>query len=255
MSRRSLWPREHGAYFQLAIPLAVALAVHAPSIASAAWAAASCLAFLAHEPLLVTIGRRGPRLQSAEGSRARLRLAVLGGGAIALGIVAVVLAPTPAIAVAALSLVPVAAVIALAWRRAEHTLLGEVIAAIALTGAGAPVLVASRAAPPRALAIWLGWAAGFAASVVAVHRVMARHKRPASSVDRALAAGLIALAALCIATAARSPASLLAAPLVSFAALLVIAPPPASRLRAVGIAIASAGAASGLLVWLSGSLA
>jgi hypothetical protein len=145
----------------------------------------------------------------------------------------------------------VGAVLALAWRRREHTLLGELVAAVALTGASAPVLVASGAAPASALVHWAGWALGFGASVVAIHRVIARHKRPVSSIDVAIAVALVAAAAVCIATAPRSPSSLIAAPLVSIAALLAIAPPSASRMRAVGIAIAVIAAASGAFALLA----
>jgi hypothetical protein len=246
-SSRALWPREHGAYFQLAIPLAAALAARAPSLPAVAWAAASCLAFLAHEPLLVMIGHRGRRRQRSDGSRARLRLAVLGAAAAVLGAVALALVRPAAISVLAVSLVPVAAVVALAWRRDERTVIGELVAAIALTGASAPVVVASGGTAATAFAIWLGWAVGFGAGVIAVHRVMARHKHPATSADRALAAVLVAMATACAVMATRSPAPLIAAPLVSIAALLVIAPPSASRLRAIGIAIAVTAATSALL--------
>ncbi|TMQ05682.1 MAG: hypothetical protein E6J90_48270 [Deltaproteobacteria bacterium] len=248
LPRRSLWPREHGAYFQLAIPLVVALAWRAPRIAGLAWAAAACLAFLAHEPLLVMLGHRGARMRSSEAGRARNHLTVLGGGAVALGGAALVLLPPAARSLAALSLAPVAAVVALAWRRSEHTLVGELVAAAALTGAVAPVLAADGAAPGAAAAIWLGWAVGFGASVVAVHRVIARHKRAASWLDMALAVGLAAVAGACLATAARSVASLVAAPLVTTAAVLVVFPPPASRLRAVGVAIAASAGAAGVLL-------
>lgn len=251
MARRSLWPREHGAYFQLGIPLVAALGLRAPAVAGVGWAAAACLAFLAHEPLLVMLGHRGSRMRSAEGGRARNSLIVLGGGAVILGAAAFALAPPAMRWVAALSLVPVAAVGALAWCHAEHTLAGELVAATALTGVAAPVLVAGGAAPAAAVTVWLGWALGFAASVAAVHRVMARHKRPASGIDVALAIGLVAVAAGGIATATRSPASLIAAPLVTIAALLVLAPPSASRLRAVGVAIAAAAGVACLLVLLA----
>src|SRR5262249_33200330 len=127
---------------------------------------------------------------------------------------------------------------------------GELIAATALTGAAGPALTASGAAPGAAFAIWLGWAAGFGANVIAVHRVMARHKRAASRIDIVLAVGLTALGAITLATVMWSPAARLAAPLVSLAAVLVIAPPSASRLRAVGIAIATAAGAAALLAVL-----
>jgi hypothetical protein len=247
MSRRALLPREHGAYFQLAIPLAAALAMRPPRMAAIAWALAACLAFLAHEPLLVLLGHRGRRMRSAEAGRARRALAVRGGGAIALGAAALVLG-SPALRVAAAAcLAPAAVVVALAWRRREHSLFGELIAAVALTGAAVPVVADGGGGPSVALAIWLGWATGFAAGVIAVHRVIARHKRGGARIDVVLAIGLVALAALSVATVAWFSGSRPAAPLVSLAAGVVIAPPPASRLRAVGVAIALAAAIAGVL--------
>ncbi|HEY0985744.1 MAG TPA: YwiC-like family protein [Kofleriaceae bacterium] len=251
MTRRSLWPREHGAYFQLAIPLLAALVMRTPSGAAIGLAAAACLALLAHEPLLVVLGLRGRRMQRDTGSRARRRAAMLGGGAGLVGVAALAVAPRATLLVAALLLVPVAGVLALAWRRREHTLLGELGAAVALTGASAPVLVASGAAPASALVHWAGWALGFGASVVAVHRVIACHKRSIAPIDVAIAVALIAAAVVCDATAARSLSSMIAAPLVSIAALLAIALPSASRMRAIGIAIAVSAAASGVLVLLA----
>jgi hypothetical protein len=244
VARRSLWPREHGAYFQLAIPLVAALAAQVPVAAAVALATAAWLAFLAHEPLLVVLGHRGARLRVAAGSRARVHVATLGGAAVAIGAVALALAPPATLRVAALALVPAAAVIALAWHRREHTLIGELIAAVALTGAAAPVAVAAGTAPVTALAVWSGWALGFGASVIAVHRVMARHKRAATLIDRALAIGLTAATLVCLALSTRSATARIAAPLVTISVLLVIAPPSAARLRTVGVAIAVTAAVS-----------
>lgn len=241
---RSLWPREHGAYFQLAIPIIAALAAQRPTAAAVALAAAAGLAFLAHEPLLVVLGHRGARQRSATGSRARVYLAALGGSALAAGAAALVLSPPITLRVAALVAVPAAAALALAWHRRQQTLIGEMIATVALTGAAAPVAVASGAAPIAAIAAWSGWAVGFGAGVIAVHRVMARHKRAATAIDRVLGLGLAAVTAACVALAARSTTALIALPLVATSALLVIAPPAATRLRAIGVAIAVAAAGS-----------
>jgi hypothetical protein len=56
-----LMPREHGAYFMLAMPLASALMGAGPSGGGLAWSAFAAIAFVAHEPLLVLAGRRGAR--------------------------------------------------------------------------------------------------------------------------------------------------------------------------------------------------
>lgn len=240
-------PREHGAYFQLAIPLVAAGFSQAPSIAGVAVMAASGLAFLAHEPLLICMGARGARLRSTEGGRARAWFALLAGGALVLGGIGLVLAPRAALSVAALAVAAGAALIAMATRRIEHTLGGELIAAFALTGASGVVLVASGTAVDVALLRWLGWALGFCATVIAVHRVLARHNRPATAIDRFLAMGLLASSALLLATAGRCSTSAIAAPLVWLATGIVAAPPRATRLRAVGIAITGAATVSAVL--------
>lgn len=247
MARRSLWPREHGAYFQLAIPLVTACCLYRPGVATIALAVGAALAFLANEPLLVVLGHRGARRKATDGARARSRLVVLAVGAVILGAVGLASSPSAAIA-AAIIAVPTAVLLGFAWLRAEHTVPGEIVAAIALTGASAPVVVASGAALSLALHVWLGWAVGFGAMVIAVHRVIARHKRSASRLDHALAVALIGLLAVALAT--RCAALAIAAPLVALAAVLVIAPPPATKLRAIGVASILAAIASSAIVFL-----
>jgi hypothetical protein len=239
--RRSLWPREHGAYFQLAIPLLTALVARAPTPATVLLAIGAACAFLANEPLLVVLGHRGPRRQATDGDRARHRLVVLVAIALALGASGLVLAPRAALA-ASIVAAPAFALLVFAWRCAEHTLAGELTAAVALTGAFVPASVAAGASLGSTLDLWAAWSIGFGASVVAVHRVMARHKRAATGLDGVLAAAMIALL---VVTALAMP---LAIPLVGLAAILVAAPPPATRLRAVGVAIVAAAIVASAIV-------
>src|SRR5205823_6340503 len=56
----ALLPKEHGAYGQLLFPLITAMAVGRPGVAAWSFAAAAVCAFLAHEPLLLLLGQRGP---------------------------------------------------------------------------------------------------------------------------------------------------------------------------------------------------
>jgi len=254
-ARRSLLPREHGAYFQLAIPLLTAGVLHAPTVATCALTAAAALAFLANEPLLVALGHRGPRMLEHDGPRARRRLALLATAALVTGAAGLAAAPRDATIVAVVVAIPVVAVLALAWRRAEHTIVGELIAALALTGASAPVLVAGGTAPGPAVAMWLAWALGFGATVLAVHRVIARHTRPATAIDRVIAAALVAITLACFGLAPRLPALAIPILLVAVAAALVLVPPPATRLRTVGVAIVVAAAGSSTLAWLFGAAA
>ncbi|HEY5937251.1 MAG TPA: YwiC-like family protein, partial [Kofleriaceae bacterium] len=82
---RSLWPREHGAYVQLLVPLLTGLAARVPTIAAVLLAIAACAAFLANEPLLVVLGHRGARMKTRDGDRARARLVLLASIAFACG--------------------------------------------------------------------------------------------------------------------------------------------------------------------------
>src|SRR5262249_5726331 len=88
MSKRSLLPREHGAYAQLLVPLATALALRPPSWSSVLFALAACCAFLANEPLLVALGHRGKRACELDGAHAVRRLAITACGAVVAGVAA-----------------------------------------------------------------------------------------------------------------------------------------------------------------------
>src|SRR5690606_12299296 len=86
--------------------------------------------------------------------------------------------------------------------------------------------------------LWAGWSAGFGCTVIAVHRVIARHKRPASRAD--VVEGLVIAAALvgCAAVALSVPQLATALPLAIVSLVLVFVPPPATRLRTVGYGLA-----------------
>jgi hypothetical protein len=242
MPRRSLLPREHGAYFQLVLPLIAAWCARAPSPAGIALSVASCIAFLAHEPLAIALGGRGARARELDGRRAKLRLGALLPLLVATGAGGLALAPQVlALAVAVTACATL--VVLLAARRSEHSTMGELAAAVALTGASAVVLVAGGVALRAALVWWLGWALGFGSTVVAVRRVIARHKRPAAAIDRVCAVGFAAATAGVL----LAPVAPISVPLTAAATVLVVVPPRASRLRAVGIAIAVIATASGLL--------
>ena len=247
MSHPSLWPREHGAYFQLAIPLLAACARRAPSVAMILLALAAAAAFLAHEPLLVVLGHRGPRRLAQDGRRARRRLMLLVGAAIGLGVAGLAIAPGGTLVAAAIVAGPVGLAIGCGYRRVAHTLAGELVAAVALTGATVVVQVAGGAALGAALETWLGWSLGFGAATLAVHRVLARHKRPASWIDLVCALGMAGGFAVCLWRATPGGAFAIAAPLVGLATAVVAAPPSARRLRAIGLATVAAGAVAGVL--------
>jgi hypothetical protein len=243
----SLWPREHGAYVQLAAPALTALAARTPTVAAASIAIAAGLAFLGNEPLLVALGHRGARRRQTDGPRAVRRLVLAAITAAVAATIGLVLAPHATLPVAAITALPAAILVGVAWRRAEHSLGGELIAAIALPGAAAPIGVAVGLPPRIALAAWAAWAIGYACTVIAVHRVIARHRRPPTRIDAIAAA---TLAAITIASAAISTVVAVAGlvvPLAAISTALALRPPAATHLRRVGVTLAVASVGVGAI--------
>ncbi len=244
MTMRSLWPREHGAYAQLGGPLLASLFAAAPTVPALALAAAACLAFLANEPLLVVLGHRGPRIRAALGPAARRRLAITAGGAVVAAAVGLALGPPLVLAMAAIAAVPVCAMIALAWTKSMHSVYGELVAAVALPGAAAPVAVAVGASWPAAAVMWLAWSLGYAAAVIAVHEILRRQRR------RVPGALLVVVASVLAWSTSLVPALGAALPLVGVSAAVCVRLPSARRVRAIGVALACASAASVVLALL-----
>lgn len=225
---RSLWPREHGAYIQLVVPLVTSL------IATWSWAGAAIglgavLAFLASEPLRVAVGGRGARRQALDGRRARSRLAVFGTLAVIAGGLGLVFAPKAAVGLSVL-LVPLIGFVIVASHVGQiQTALGESLAAVVLTGAGAPVGIAGGMDLRHALVIWLGWSLAYAATVLAVHRVLARRRR---SRVNGIAFGFVAV--MLVGWVVVFPSAWFALPVAIAATLVIIWVPRATRLRAIG---------------------
>lgn len=238
MKARSLWPREHGAYVQLGAPLGVALAL-APSLAGGLLAAGASAAFLAHEPLLVLLGRRGRRARVELEDRAELRLALSIAVASIAGLAGMGLAPD-ALAIAAWVGLAAGVVIGLSWLDEAHTLGGELAAAAALAGAAAPVGVAGGMPADLAFRLWAMWTLAFAATVVAVHVVIDSHKRRATGRRWLLWSCLLAASGAGLVVGHM----VAAAPLWAAAAAVVVARPRATRLRVVGAILAIVAAAS-----------
>ena len=166
---RSLWPREHGAYIQLLVPLGTSLLATTSTLSGWMLALGAGLAFLASEPLRVVLGGRGARMRALDGSRARARFTLLATLAVAAGGTGLALAPKTAIWLT-LVLAPLIGFVLVASRRGMvQTVVGESVAAVALAGAGAPVAVAGGMHLGEALVIWSGWSLGYAATVTVVH--------------------------------------------------------------------------------------
>jgi len=242
---RSLAPREHGAYAQLAVPLAAAYAGGHPAAAAWLFGLAAVAAFLAHEPLLVLLGQRGKRALAQSGARASGR---------AVGLAAVSLLAAAAGAAldrraAVVGLVPVAFALVLAAfvvRRRERTYAGELVAAAALAGAALPVAIGAGWQVRAALAAFIGWTAGFAAVTFVVFAIA--HKRTPNPASRALALFLPALAIAMADVFLGKQALATGVPLVGLAAVVVAFRPAARRLHSVGWTVAAATLAQAVAV-------
>ena len=245
----SLWPREHGAYAQLAVALASALAL-APALRSLGQTVLTAALFLASEPLLVLLGRRGAP-GPGDAARARLRLAALGALAVLAGAGAWAGARAPAAA-----LLPAVglglALFGLFLAKRERTGAGEVVAAWAFAAATLPVTLLGGASAARAGALAGILAALFTLGTAIVHGHLFALRRGGAPAPR-LAAFLFGtgLTAGAWALGGRTPL-----PRFGFTALLPMTgaafavwlfPPAPRRLKAVGWAAAACALAGGAL--------
>lgn len=244
---RSLLPREHGAYVQLCAPLVAGFALTGAEIAAVLFAVGALAAFVVNEPLLILLGHRGRRARDRDGRQARVMLVVLATIALSSGVAGFAITDDAARSMAIAALAPAAIVVWLAWRKRERTLGGELVTAVVLTGAGAPVSVAAGITWSTAAALWAAWAVGYACTVIAIHRVLARHRRPASRVDHLTAVALVGV--VIGAVVLRGPA-LVALPLAASSLVLVVWPPRATKLRAIGFALVGASILSIVLALL-----
>jgi YwiC-like protein len=242
-------PREHGAYGQLLLPMISALAIGRPDGAAFAWAAASVLVFLAHEPLMVLLGLRGAKASRNDRRRARAWLSAYLTGVAVLGSVAVVWMPPAARAAVA---APAALGVLLAvviGARLEHTAGGEVLSAVVMAALAWPAALASAVPAAAARTCAVVFAAGFGAATLAVHAVIARTRRPPAATARVVAMLGAVAAMLVVAAAARMRvlewAGVYAvAPMAAAAFVLAWTAPPAQRLRTVGWALVAASTAT-----------
>ncbi len=171
--KRSLWPKEHGAYVELVAPVLTAL-IAWPSPTGALFAAMAVAGFLANEPLLIRIGARGHSLPSAFTSAAQRRFNLL----IGIATVAACLGTWFAPPVARLTLLvpPLLAPIIgrMVLLRIEKTLPGELTIIVALASMSLPIGLAGGAEVKGALTVALAWAAVFTIQTFAIHMVKAR---------------------------------------------------------------------------------
>ena len=252
-----MWPKEHGAYGQLAFPLVTGFAVAGVNGAALLIAVAAVAGFLSHEPLLIVLGHRGSRPQRVQHRKAILWLIATGLLAAMTGIAAVLQTRSSARWIFALPLIP-AIVYGIALKNhAEKTTVGEVVAAFAFSLIAVPLCVAAGASIGAGLAVGLSFAALSAASTLGVRvvilRVRAGGDPHAVTTTRWLLAGVVIsmmTALLLLASWARLPWITLAAIVPGLLVSLVLGfrPPSPVRLRSVGWTLLSTSAIAMVLL-------
>lgn len=236
------WPREHGAWAQLLIPLAAALLVGEPGRDALLLVLASVALFAAHEPLLVLRGLRGKRIQAAESRSARRHLSQRVGLAVLAGVVALTHAPQT-VAVAALAVLPLGlGQLALTLTGKHKSLTGESLAGGVLAAAALPVALAADVPVAVALQQALTWAAGFVLMTTAVHACKARALHQPKRRRLEALALLLAVAGLVVALARIDSRPL--APMASIALVLAVAPIHLRHMTRVGWLLALASMAA-----------
>jgi hypothetical protein len=254
LARQVLLPKEHGAWFQLLLPLITALALTGPSATSLGLSVAAIACFWVHEPLCVLLGHRGVRRLEEDRVAARRGAWRLGGLAACALMFSVTELTPGARPYLALPGILGAEVLLMAWARQERTLSGELLAALALAAWAVPVAVAGDVAPGTALALWGTFALGFSLATVTVHVVIRAHKPGA---DRALLrvagltiAGLGLIGGLAwVLYAGRSPLSVVALlPMPAVAIGMMVLLPGPRHLKRLGWSFAAASSATAVLL-------
>lgn len=252
---RSLLPREHGAWGQLGLPLAAALAQGRPGAASWLLTAAVVLAFLAHEPLLVLLGQRGRRVADEEGPRARRWLAAQGALAAATGLAGLGLAPAAARLALLVPATLAVVVIVLLVKKLEKTVPGEVTVAAALASAAFGVALAGGVSPRVAVGSLAAWVLAFAAATVAVEvilvRVRSKGERDPGRRNAVLAALLGAAAFALPAAGLPGAVPYAVLPTAALSVVVCLAPISPKRLRTLGWALVASSTATFVVLVLA----
>ena len=258
-SLRAMLPREHGAYFQLLLPVLAGL-VLARGAAGGWWLCGAAVAtFLMHEPLVVLLGQRGERRLRRDTRVARTCMtAAVGVGTACLALGAFTIG-SEARVLLALPLVLGAQLLLAVLGGQERTTSGELLAVLALSAWASPVAAAGGVPTSQALLLWGFFSVVFIASTLAVRAVLAA-RRPGAprQVLRAGTVGLnvaVLVAAALVFTAMPSgsllPLALLPGGLVSLAVAGLL--PSTKHLMRVGWTLAAGTAASAaavVVVWL-----
>jgi hypothetical protein len=256
-----MFPKEHGAYGQVSLPLVAAFGVAGLSAAGALFAVTVIAGFLAHEPAFVLLGQRGTRARREQGRSAIYWLAasVVVGTAAAVG--ALALMSPPVRWAVSVPLVPAILLAIVAAGGREKSWYGEVMASLAFAGTAVPIAMAGGASIETAMAVAIPFALLFVASTLAVRVVILQVRRGgdrrAAAATRRAALLLAGGGAMALASAALRdvlPGSVLAAaaPGLATAATVAANPPSPTHLRALGWTLVAVSIVTAVIVIATG---
>jgi len=252
-----VWPKEHGAYGQLTLPVVTALAGAGVSTAGLAVAIAAAACFLAHEPASILLGLRGVRAKREQGRAAARWLGWCALTAAAAGAVSLMTIPDSVGWSLAVPVVPAALLAVVTMSGREKSWYGETLAAIAFSALAVPIAMSAGSPAAVAVAIALPFALLFVTSTLAVRSVILRVRgggdpRASAATGRSAAAIMASGAA---GTAWLSwlgvlPAETLGAigPGLLAVLAIVMRPPPPTRLRNVGWTLVAISVLTGMVV-------
>ncbi|MCA9619175.1 MAG: YwiC-like family protein [Myxococcales bacterium] len=173
----SLWPKEHGAYAEMAFPLLTGLALGRPKTAGLLMVVAAVIAFVLHEALLVAVGLRGRRVGELLGAKARRRLLVGGTVVVAAAVGGIALADDATRQLVAVPGVLALGVLGVVVARREKTTPGETLVAATFSAALLPVAAASGVALAPSIVAAVSWLFVFLLGTFTVRLTLERARK------------------------------------------------------------------------------
>lgn len=255
-----MWPKEHGAYGQLALPVVTALAGAGVTTAGLSLAIAAAAGFVAHEPASILLGLRGIRARREQGRSAVRWLGCCALVAAVAGTASVMTMPAGVRWTLALALVPAVLLAIVTISGREKSWYGEILAAVAFSAVALPIAMSAGSTIGVAVGIVLPFALLFVTSTLAVRSLILRVRGGgdprASSAARLSAVAIMTSGAAGVAWLSWHgvlPAATPGAVGPGLLAVLgiVMRPPPPARLRVVGWTLVAASVLTGAVVIVS----
>jgi hypothetical protein len=237
------FPREHGAYGQMVFPLVTSFAVAGVSVPAVLLGLAVVAGFLAHEPLVVLLGRRGPRVRREQRRAAAVWLSVTTAALLCAGAAALFAIPASIRWSLALPLLPALFFAAAIAAKQEKRSAAEIAVALAFSLAAVPICLAAGAHAATAGGVGAAFALIFVPATLVVRAILIDVRGGGSPLAARLtrAAVLILAGGAALGLAAAASRGLLpwttlmaAAPGLATSSWMAVFPPRPSRLRAVG---------------------